>query len=552
MGVDEATTGLWALFRETPFPRIQLLAGGSSDERLHALDSVDCDVLVVAGGLGDIEAGIERLSKIGKPVIYVPGVEEYCGRDVLDVAKVGSEAARDTTVHVLDRRSLVLAGVRFLGATFWTSPEVSGVGIHDWPSKTRDEFREIRSAKWWADASNAEYASALCLANGWTRPDEEVRTGDHGLHPVVSLVENRRALAWLSSELATDFAGPTVVVTHFEPMPNGRQRIPRAEDMSQVRSMLRGHRYAADLWLYGHARTTRETVVDGVRVFGGFATTEATMDFDELFNVRRLERSATKGRRGAKAAPTRVPISSPILSIERGLISPLKLIVEPLIAEMQRVAKDIDAIVPHTMARSTTLRMCVCRTIHSEVELFKQAAEVAYDLERELYPPENNIESVIMAARKEYDAPLGYPSKEPKEIRFDYYGLVAKMARHIEWLSELPNRAVWALGRWTQRTYNILRYLERHGIEACVVPPPVQALRFERLSNVIDVRLKVSVGDFDIECSKLRKSFPRDTEWPFIVRLTPVDGFPEDQKRLLTLSRLREIAGGANFSTIIA
>jgi hypothetical protein len=61
-----------------------------------------------------------------------------------------------------------------------------------------------------------------------------------------------------------------------------------------------------------------------------------------------------------------------------------------------------------------------------------------------------------MAARTDYEPPLGYPEKESKEGRFDYYSLLQKMGRHTEWLRELPNQALCKLGKWTQRAHDIL------------------------------------------------------------------------------------------------
>ncbi|MFL9914702.1 hypothetical protein PQR75_04660 [Paraburkholderia fungorum] len=52
----KAQSVLCPLFRDTPFPLIQLLAGGNPDERFHALESINADILVVPGGLGDIVA----------------------------------------------------------------------------------------------------------------------------------------------------------------------------------------------------------------------------------------------------------------------------------------------------------------------------------------------------------------------------------------------------------------------------------------------------------------------------------------------------------------
>jgi hypothetical protein len=547
---NKARTGLWPLFRDTPFPLIQLLAGGNPDERFHAMDSVTADILVVPGGLGVIVSAVECLSKLGRPVVYVPGVQEYRGRDITDVVELGREAARDTQVHVLDRGSVVLDGVRFLGMTMWSSPEGSRLLTNEWYSSANEELKDIRNGRWWLESTDKELASALCVANNWPVPSEQARAAEQRLHPVISLCENRRALVWLSQVMDKEFSGPTVVVTHFEPLPRVRHGSTVERDSNRIRSLLKQHPNAADLWLHGHSDTPGDQVVEAVRVFGGFSTVESTMDIGEFLQAKAHQRNAAKGRRSKTPAPARAPILSPVLRVERGLIAPLSLIIEPLVTEMRRIEKDVTAILPHTMARSATLRMCVCRTIHSEVQLFKRAADVAYFLEREIYPPKSNLEAAIMSAGADYEPPLGYPSKDSKEIRFDYYGLVEKMGRHIEWLDELPARAIWTLERWVTRAYDILHNLEERGVDARVVGPPVQALRYAKLSDVIDVNVRVSEQDFDEEVATLRRRFSRDAEWPFFLHITRVDGFSESKGRLVALSQIQEIVGRASVPAV--
>jgi hypothetical protein len=541
LSLDKTANGLCRLFRDTPFPNIQLLAGGNPDERLHALSAIECDLLVVPGGLGDIVFVVEQLSKIGKPVIYVPGIEESLGRDIGSVSSVGREAARDTQVFVLDREAAVLDGVRFLGATFWTSPEqFAGVRFREWFASTTEELRGIRSDNWWDNASNVETATAICIANEWPVPTDVTRVTD-GVHPIVAMIENRRAMTWLSSELTKEFAGPTIVVTHYAPTRARPGNNSAADCDARVRSLLHHRCYSVDIWLHGHSHVTRDIAVEGVRIFGGFARAEAEMEIGEIMYLRKLERAAGKSGRKQKL-PVRAPILSPTLRLAEGLQTPLHLQAEPLLAEMRKSQAAVEAIVPHTMARSATLRRCVSRTIHAEVQMFKDAASVAREIERALYPPANNLEAAIISTRSDYDVPVGYPSKESKETRFDYYGLVSEMGNHIEWLRELPAQAVSTLARWAQRTYAILRDIEEHGAEARVVAPPVQALRFAKLSAVIEVQVKASEEGFADKCDTLRQAFARDNDWPFLVRLTCVETFDAIADRLLSLQDMRVVA----------
>lgn len=540
MSLDKTANGLWRLFRDTPFPNIQLLAGGNPDERLHALTAIECDLLVVPGGLGDIVAGVAELSKIGKPVIYVPGVEESLGRDIGNVASAGREAACGTRVHVLDREAVVLDGIRIIGATLWTSPEQAGIAPSEWFVATAEELSGIRSGDWWCDASNVEMANAICLANDWTVPTKATGAAD-GVHPIVTMVENRRAMTWLSAELAKEFAGPTIVATHHAPARTRPWSGNPEECGRRIRSLLRHHRYSVDVWLHGHSHVPKDTVVEGVRILGGFARAEAEMDVGEIMYLRKLERTAAKTGKKQKL-PVRPPILSPTIRLEDGLQATLRVQVAPLVEKMRETQKAVDAIIPHTMARSTTLRLCVSRTIHAEAQRFEDAASAAEKLEIALYPPASNIDSALIAIRASYDVPLGYPSRDSKETRFDYYALVSKMENHIEWLRDLPNQAVSTLARWSQQAYAILRAIEGYGVEARAVAPSVQALRFTKMSEAIKIQVKACEADFASERDALRRDYIHDNDWPFFLGLTYVESFDDTAGRLLSLQDMKVVS----------
>lgn len=115
-------SGLWRLYRDGPFPRIQVLAGDSVAQRLESLSAVaDSEILVVAGGLGNLENAIDVLRKVGLPCVYVLGTSELSGQDFSRVTARAHEMAKGSDVHVLEKSEAVIHGVRFLGATLWSS-----------------------------------------------------------------------------------------------------------------------------------------------------------------------------------------------------------------------------------------------------------------------------------------------------------------------------------------------------------------------------------------------------------------------------------------------
>lgn len=85
----------------------------------------DHDVVLIAGDICQgLSRGVSWIAAQGlneKPVIYVPGNHEYYGLDFEAQRAEGRlEAAKHRNIHVLDRDTVAIDGVSFLGATLWT------------------------------------------------------------------------------------------------------------------------------------------------------------------------------------------------------------------------------------------------------------------------------------------------------------------------------------------------------------------------------------------------------------------------------------------------
>ncbi|MGF6859131.1 hypothetical protein [Paraburkholderia sp. CI3] len=545
MTLDNPASSTWKLFRDRPFPRVQLLGGGNPEERIRALDSVGkCDVLVVPGGLPDIVQAVSALSTLGMPVLYVAGLDEYRSRDGKQVVAAGKLAASGTAVHVLDQDTVVLDGVRYLGCTFWSSPECAGLGVRDWAQDVDAVLAEVDTAVWLSDATNAEQASAIAFVHQWASVTGESKASEVSARRAFALIENRRAIVWLANELRQRFDGPTVVVTHFAPELRPQASGAGRSKQSRVRSLPRQHPGAVDLWLHGQTETTTDVAIEGTRVFGGFADEDAGLDVSDLLD-RAMSAAATgKGRR--KQVPNEPKrILSPVVNFEDGLRAPLSSEAASIVADMRQVHKNVDAIVPHTMTRSSTLRMCVRRTIHDEMQLFTKAACAAYELERQIYQPANHLQSLILTSRADYTVPPGYPSKDSQDSGFDYYELLNRMAAHIDSVRGLAGHAAWLLNQWAKRAGAILRELDARGIGARAVAPPVQAIRMPKLCEYIEIHAQCNAVEIEQLRERLREMFNRDEEWPFITRLTRVAQFSEDGMRPLDLPTVLDSLGHA-------
>ncbi len=134
--------------------------------------------LALLGDIGDpfsvaYEKFIEQQSRAFEGVFVVLGNHEYFHNFMDPLARARSVASKFPNVHVLEKDSVAVDGMRVLGTTLWSAVE-------------RDCF--------------AHTSDSRCIP-GWTH------------ERVVS--EHRASVAWLETQLAT--AVPTVVLTHHAP-----------------------------------------------------------------------------------------------------------------------------------------------------------------------------------------------------------------------------------------------------------------------------------------------------------------------------------------------
>lgn len=203
----------------------------------------DADVVVLAGDIARPDQAIAFARGLGKPVVYVPGNHEFYGGSLTGTLARLKALAQGSPVHVLERESVVIGGVRFLGTTLWT----------DFGGFERESEREV----------------AIALAVRLVRDFSRIRIEDGSdalFTPQAGADEFRRSATWLDAMLAQPFAGPTVVVTHHAP--SLRSINPRFADsplnpcfVSDAEHLIVGGRAA--LWIHGHMHDRSDYVVDG-------------------------------------------------------------------------------------------------------------------------------------------------------------------------------------------------------------------------------------------------------------------------------------------------
>ncbi len=228
----------------------------------------EADVVVLAGDVGVGVRGIRWARRCfgAVPLVYVPGNHEFYGGVIQDVRAELRATARREGVHLLDRRSILIGGTRFLGATLWTDFALYGSS----PSRLAEAMADAE------DGMN-DFHVIGCREAGRLRPE---RTREIHL----------RQLKWLRTMLTKPFEGSTVVVTHHLPH---RRSVHAKYEGSRLNPCFASDlshlvRPPVALWIHGHTHVTCDYVVNGTRVVcnpRGYLPFEPNPDFDPSLTV---------------------------------------------------------------------------------------------------------------------------------------------------------------------------------------------------------------------------------------------------------------------------
>jgi Icc-related predicted phosphoesterase len=207
----------------------------------------EADVCILAGDLCRAPAnGVHWLAeKIAHtmPCVYVAGNHEYYGGGIHEGLEDGRAAAvQFENVHFLENDSVVIRGVRFLGATLWTDYRVEG----------HPEVAMLNARQRMND-----YRKIATRRNPWQRFVPETAYRMH--------VESR---SFIETALRSDSV-QTVVVTHHLPHPKS---VP-----ARFAGDLLNAAYASDLsalieegkpalWVHGHTHDSCDYVAGSTRI----------------------------------------------------------------------------------------------------------------------------------------------------------------------------------------------------------------------------------------------------------------------------------------------
>lgn len=167
-------------------------------------------VAVFAGDVCSGDGGPAALRALTRlPTVYVAGNHEFWGGDYYERLAQIKAQAKANGVHFLENQSVVLEGVRFLGATLWTDYGGGHDALLSYGLWRMNDHRKIMAARWWTPANTAKFIKQF--------GEQALEQFEGKFNPLMARELHKKTRAWLKRELAKPFDGPTVVVTHHAP-----------------------------------------------------------------------------------------------------------------------------------------------------------------------------------------------------------------------------------------------------------------------------------------------------------------------------------------------
>jgi predicted phosphodiesterase len=218
------------------------------------------DVLVLAGDIGsyqvgtrlvDEDFGLGRFSPLRPDapwpkVLYVPGNHEFDSQEYESAYKRLQDICARLGITWLERQTVALGSVRFIGTTLWS----------DFESLARAESNLTKQMQ--------KREKAYRAANYYLKKNTALKQG------LPMLAEDIRELSlecqnWLRNALATPFEGTTVAVTHFAPtLRSADPRYGLTPGTAGFCNALDDLLPQAQVWMHGHLHCINDYVVQGV------------------------------------------------------------------------------------------------------------------------------------------------------------------------------------------------------------------------------------------------------------------------------------------------
>ena len=232
------------IMRIRPISDLHLKSGKVS---IKLLNITKDDVVVIAGDVSEKAYGrnfIEKIAKLAHSVIYVLGNHEFYMGEIQSVIDYWHKVADGIdNLYVLENQTVVIDGVRFIGATLWTSMDDG-----DWFT-TRAATQVMADYKYIYKLNSDGIKVRITTDDTIKKHDESVE--------------------YISFMLSTPFKGKTVVVTHHSPSFNVLDPRYNASALNGAFHSNLNHiigEYAPELWIHGHTHDFHDLLLGETRV----------------------------------------------------------------------------------------------------------------------------------------------------------------------------------------------------------------------------------------------------------------------------------------------
>jgi predicted phosphodiesterase len=226
--------------------RVRILSDLHNEFGLVPVPDVDADLVVLAG---DIDLGVKGLRWAaerfgGQTIIYVAGNHEYYGHAIPKLTKELAELGRELGVAFLERGSVAIDGVRFLGCSLWTDFQLRG--------------------QYAADAITAEERMTDFRRTRVSPSFRRVHARDHAQW-------HAQSVAWLRSAMPPGDTTPTVVITHHAPSARSFGAVAERSPIdsaygSNLEPLI--EECAPRLWVHGHTHRCADYTIGQTRIIG--------------------------------------------------------------------------------------------------------------------------------------------------------------------------------------------------------------------------------------------------------------------------------------------
>lgn len=486
-------------------PHLHVLSDVHLETGAYALPAeLEFDILIAAGDIGPVEVAVPWLASIGKPVVYVLGNHEHWETEFGDAVKLARALAKGTSVHVLERDSVVLQGVRFLGATLWPDFGDWNRDLVGQALKYSRDYLQIKATRWWTRKSNQRLAAARAKAAGYTRFHE------NAFSPVIAYEEHLKTLEWLRQALRdrTDRELPTVVVSHHAPTRRSllaagvdetyldpRHWGSRESSAGKVASYaspvlenkLDFERFGIALWVHGHLHHAIDIVEGGVRVVAnprGYARrplTESDISASRLFGMALTAEDVARSQaahagnpyagNGEGFDPLRV------VRFGQGLQAPLTAALAGPLAALDALIAENEELLPLVCKGHDLATRCVERVFQENCERFTGLLQQVQEREGRAVDPHRRGRDIARLQTPNQQPGRVYPRFGGRLTRKAYVEELALMRKWRQWVAALPYAAELGLRRWVRLGVKGLRCLKAAGIEATLAPMGFENLR---------------------------------------------------------------------------